>query len=153
MSSIDKLSRVTTINASDLLALYSGSVGNDVAATLATLLTWLQTQIAGAGDFISQYESPTAGASVYANPFVPGSNAFVLMTPAGTIATATFYLPALAISGMGQEILVHSTQAITALTVNGNGASSVSGAPSSMAAGGFFRMRFDSINKSRYRIG
>jgi len=52
----------------------------------------------------------------------------------------------------GQQVVVTSTQAVTTLTVSGNGAS-VNGAPSTLAANGYFRLRYDQINNSFYRIG
>jgi hypothetical protein len=51
-----------------------------------------------------------------------------------------------------QEILVNTTQAITALTINANGATIV-GAPTTLAAGGFFRLRFDGVLDTWYRVG
>lgn len=149
---IQNLSKVASLSGGDLIALFSSGAGGDAAATLTKLLEWIQANLAGAGDFLSQYETPTAGSAIYANPFTPGTSVFVLITPAATISSATFYVPALAIAAMGQEVLVHTTQTITALTVNGNGAT-VSGAPSTLSAGGFFRLRFDSINKVWYRVG
>ena len=52
----------------------------------------------------------------------------------------------------GQEVLVTSTQAVTALTVSGNG-STVYGAPSALTANAFFKLRFDGVVKAWYRIG
>lgn len=149
---IQNLTKVTTLNPADLVALFSNSVGGDVAATLTTLLTWLQTQLSAASGFISQYETPLTGFSVTVSPFVPGGNVFLLLTPAGTLAAGTLNMPSMSSSVHGQEVMVHSTQVVTALTVSGNGAG-VSGLPSALAAGGFFRARYDAINKVWYRVG
>jgi hypothetical protein len=77
---------------------------------------------------------------------------FLLLTPGGTYATGTIVLPALAECADGQEVLVTCTQIVTALTVSGNG-STVNGAPSALAANGFFRLRFDGVLDSWYRVG
>ena len=45
------------------------------------------------------------------------------------------------------------TQAVTTLTVSANGATAVNGAPAALTANGFFRLRFDGIFQSWYRIG
>jgi hypothetical protein len=47
---------------------------------------------------------------------------------------------------------VNTTQAVTALTVAGNGAT-VNGAPTTLAANGFFRIRFDAVLDVWYRVG
>lgn len=152
MASINQLPTVSALQSSDLVPLFSQAIGADTAATLATVLTWLQGELTTGGAHVSQYASPTTGFSVQVVPFVEGGNTFLLLTPAGTLATGSIVLPSTATSDHGQEVLVHTTQAVTALTVNGNG-SAVSGAPTTLAAGGFFRLRFDRVLSSWYRIG
>ena len=44
------------------------------------------------------------------------------------------------------------TQAVTTLTVSGNGAT-VNGAPAALTANGFFRLRFDGVLGGWYRLG
>ena len=53
----------------------------------------------------------------------------------------------------GTEVLVTSTQIITTFTLAANGASNTYGAPTTMAANAFFRMRFHLATNSWYRIG
>jgi hypothetical protein len=52
----------------------------------------------------------------------------------------------------GQEVLVNCTQSVGTLTVLGNGAN-VIGAPTSLAANGFFLMKFEPILSNWYRVG
>lgn len=155
MSAIDKLARVTTLTSSDLVALFSGSVGGDVAATLATLLAWLQSQLTALGTFLTQYFAPSAtGWSVTVAPVTAGGSVYLLITPTGTFAAGTITLPAVATCVDGQEVLVACTQITTALTVAGNGATAVNGAPTTLAAvNGFFRLRFDMPSKVWSRVG
>lgn len=102
--------------------------------------------------FTTQYESPTAGATVQVTD--ADDDIFLLLTPSGTIATLTVKLPASPASIRdGQEVKVFSTQIVTALTVNGNGASDVLGEPSALAANGYFTLRYDSQNSIWYRVG
>jgi hypothetical protein len=79
---------------------------------------------------------------------------WLALTPTGTIASLTVVLP---IGSDGQEVLVSTTQALTSLTVTGAtvGASPqpVNGAPTTMAANAFFRLRFDGVSSSWYRVG
>jgi hypothetical protein len=78
---------------------------------------------------------------------------FLLLTPTGGFAAGTITLPAQATCVDGQEVLVTTTQLVTALTVGGNGATAVNGAPTTLAANAFFRMRYDGPAKSWYRVG
>lgn len=152
MSSIDKLSKVTTLSASDLLAMWSGSVGNDVAVTLANVLAWLQPQLTASGLFITQYSAPAAtGFSVAVTPPSNGNNVFLLLTPAAGYAAGTITLPVQTSCIDQQEVLCACTQAVTTLTVAGNGAT-VNGAPTTLIANGSFRLRFDGVFKAWYLV-
>lgn len=154
MSAIDKLSSVSSLTAADYLALFSSSVGSDAKATLSTLLTWLQSSLTSAGALTTQYYSPNAsGFAVAMAPPVAGGSVFLLLTPLAAYAAGTVVLPAPSSCADGQELLVHTTQAVTALTVNGNGATAVNGAPTTLAQFAFFRLRFDKPNQSWYRVG
>ncbi len=119
----------------------------DLAAAIGALLA------TDAGDFVTQYTAPNASAfNVLIAPVVAGSNMWLLMTPLAGFAAGTITLPAVSTCVNGQELLVNSTQAVTALTVAGNGAS-VNGAPTTLAANAFFRLRFDVVLASWYRVG
>lgn len=153
MSAIDKLTSVSTLDASDKIALFSSSVGSDAAATLATLAAYLQTLLAAGSELISQYAAPNAtGFSVQISPPENGASVYLTLTPVAGYAAGTIVLPAVASCQHGQEVLVSTTNSITTLTINANG-SSVVGGPSSLAAGGFFRLRFDGIYKTWSRVG
>lgn len=152
---IQNLSRVTTLAASDLVALFSGSLGNDAAVTLATLTQYLQQQMTIGGSMVTQYSAPNAtgfSVSILAAGDGLGQNVWLLLTPVAGYAAGTIVLPSSTISQDQQELLVSTTQAITTLTINGNGAS-VNGAPTTLAANGFFRLRFDGVFKAWYRVG
>lgn len=153
MSSIDKLNRVAELQANDLIAVSSQSLGGDAAATITTLATLLQTLLVASGEMITQYESPNlTGFTINITPYVDGGSVFLLIKPSGTLASGTIVLPVYTDAEDGQELLVHSSQAVTALTVSGNGAAT-GGAPTTIAAGGFFRLRYDAINTTWYRVG
>lgn len=152
MSSINKLSSVDELSASDYLALYSQALGNDARATLGVLLAWLQAQLTAASVFTTQYAAPSAnGFTVLIAPPLDGGSVWLLLTPAAGYASGTITLPAQALCVDGQEVLVSCTQAVTALTTAGNG-STVNGAPTTLAANAFFRLRFDGVFRAWYRV-
>ncbi|HEY8878280.1 MAG TPA: hypothetical protein VIN03_11990 [Roseateles sp.] len=151
MPAINRLSTVSDLQSSDLIALFSGALGNDAAATLATLLAWLQGQLTDATAPVTQYAAPGAsGFSVTIAPPTTGASVFLLLQPGGAYAAGTLVLP----TGVdGQEVVVHTRQAITALTVTPASGQTTSGAPTTIAQNGFFRLRFDQINQLWARVG
>jgi len=103
---------------------------------------------------VSQYSTPiAAGTVVVTDGDDEDSDVHLMLTPAGTLATLTVTLPLSTALRDKQEVLVSSSQIITALTVGANGASSIVGTPTAMTAGGFFKLKYDLITTTWYRIG
>jgi len=151
MPTINQLNAVDSLSAADLAVIYSSSNGDARKASMSVLAAFIQSLITVSDDKITQYAAPSAtGFSVQVNN--AGQNVWLVLTPTGGFAAGTLILPALANVLDHQEILVNCTQAITALTINGNGAT-VTGAPTTLAANGFFRLRFDTITDTWYRVG
>ena len=151
MSAINKLSTVTALSSGDLVALFSNSNGTDVAATLATLVAFIQSSLTTGDKPIAQYAAPNAtGFSVTITPVTTGADVWLLLTPAAGYAAGTIVLPASPVEG--QEIEVTCTQSVTTLTVSLNGAAAAYGAPSTLAANAIFRMRYVSITNAWYLI-
>lgn len=152
---IQNLPSPSSLASSDYLAVFSGSLGQDAKATLTQLLTWLQGQLTASTTLIPQFASPNvSGFAVNVSPTVAGGSVWLLSTPLAAYANLTINLP---VGYDGQEVLVTSTQAVTgALTVTGAlvGAANqpVNGAPATLAANGFFRLKFNAVNGSWYRI-
>jgi hypothetical protein len=138
----------------DLLPFFSSSAGRDSSCSITTLAGLILAGLSSAG-FVTQYSSPnTSPYTVTVAPPTQGESMWLALTPTGTIASLTVNLP---IGSDGQEVLVSTTQALTSLTVTGAtvGASPqpVNGAPTTMAANAFFRLRFDGVSSSWYRVG
>lgn len=148
------LSRVTSISTSDLFMIWSSSAQDYRLAPFDVVMSALAAQIATDGDIETQYSAPAAtGFSVTIAPSVAGNNVWLLMTPVAGYAAGTIVLPALATLVDGQEVIVSTTQAITTLTVSLNGATAANGAPTTMAANAYFRLKYDATLSSWYRIG
>lgn len=148
---IERLNTGTPTGASQV-PFYDATNGQDRRASLADVAGVVQELLGGADDYISAYDTPSTGSTVSILPHIAGGSVFLILTPLATLATLTILLPLKDQCQHGQEVLVHSTQILTALTVDANGAGS-SGAPTTLAAGGFFRLRFDAVNEAWYRIG
>lgn len=154
MSTINQLAAVDQLSASDLVAIFSTSNGDARKASITVLAAAIQSLLSAPGSMQTQYFAPNAtGFSVTAAPTVNGASLYLLMTPTADFAAGTITLPLLANCVDGQEVLVSSTHAVTALTVAGNGAVAVNGAPTTLAANGFVRLRYDGVSQSWYRIG
>lgn len=148
---INQLNQGTLTTASQI-AFYDTDNGADRRASIAALAEVIQEQLTdGNAEGVTQYSAPNAtGFTVTITPPTNGASMWLLLTPAAGYAAGTIVLPATPVDG--QEVLVSCTQAVTTLTVNGNG-KTVNGAPATLAANAFFRMRYDGVFSAWYRVG
>ena len=151
MPTINQLSAVDSLSASDLFPIFSQANGDARKASLTLLAEFIQTLITSTDDKRTQYYAPQAtGFSVQIDG--TGQSIWLIMTPIAGLAAGTIILPLVAGVLDKQEILVNTTQLVTTLTINANGATVV-GAPTTLAANAFFRLRFDGVLKTWYRVG
>ena len=154
MSTINQLSTVDTVVAGDQVAVYDISNGDARKASMTVLLAFMQANlvIANTSIYTTQYAAPSATAFNVAITDADDS-IHLILTPTAGFATGTITLPAVANAIDKQEVLVNCTQAITTLTVAGNGAVAVTGEPASMSANDFFRLKYDLVTQTWYRVG
>ena len=96
-----------------------------------------------------QYTSPTTSFTfTLANNSV---NTWLSITPTVPISSGAIVLPAATIASQGQEILVTSSQRIDSFSINANGGS-VSNVPTSIVAGGSFKLKFEPNTKVWYVV-
>lgn len=143
-----------TLTTASQIPFYDPSNGQDRRASVSSLTTLVALSLPASADgFVTQYAAPAAlGFGVIIAPPQNGESVFLLLTPTGAFATGGVTLPAQATCVDGQEFLLTTTQAVTTFTVLGNG-STVNGAPATLAANAFFRLRFDGVFKAWYRVG
>jgi hypothetical protein len=150
MPQINQLPLLAQVSSGDQLPVYSPNNGDARRTSVGSLLTYFQQTFA----------SPTMAVNVYTpgtgfNQAVPtpvAEQQWMLLQPAGTLATGTITLPLNTGTPDGTEVLVTTTQEITTFTLALNGASAANGAPSTLLANEFFRMRFVQSTNSWYRI-
>jgi hypothetical protein len=151
MPTINQLTAVDQVSSGDQVPIFSSDNGDARKASMAVLLAFFSGQITANDDKVTQYAAPSATAfNVQLNN--AGNSIWLVLTPTGTLAAGTLTLPAVANCVDRQEVLVNSTQTVTALTIAANGAT-VTGGPTTIAANGFFRLRFDAVTKTWYRVG
>lgn len=156
MTTINNLSATNTVVAGDLLPVYVAANGDTRKASATVLLAFIQSNLVfpsvGVGQFTTQYASPSSsGFSVAITN--SSTNTHLILTPTAGFAAGTIVLPALGTAIDKQRVLVNTTQQVTALTVNGNGAVAVTGEPTSLAADDWFELKYDTLTQTWYRVG
>jgi len=150
MPTINQLPVLNTISSGDQLPVYSPNNGDARRTSIGSLLTFFQQSFA----------SPTLAV----NLFVPGNgfnitvptpvsnDQWMLLQPAGTLATGTITLPLNTGVPDGTSVLITTTQEITSLTIALNGASAIYGGVSFLGAGTATAIRFYQPTNSWYQI-
>lgn len=153
MPTINQLSAVDSVSGSDQLPIYSQNNGDARKVSLTNLLAWINSQANTQPDNrVTQYAAPSATGST-TQVLDSSSNVWLIVSPSATFATGTIKMPANANCQDRQELLVnYNGNGVSGLTVDGNG-STVVGAPTAMAANAFFRLRFDAVTNTWYRVG
>lgn len=153
MPTIDQLASTNTLAPEDELPLYSKANQDARKVALPVLAGYLKALLDGQPDQ-TVYALAVAGSTFTTTiePSAAGANVWAQLTLSGAFTAGTITMPGIATRGDGQEVLVTCTQAVTALTVAGNGAA-VNGAPAALAANGYFRMRFDLVALAWFRVG
>lgn len=150
MPTINQLPLLAQVSPGDQVPVYSPNNGDARRLPISSLLQFFQQTFA----------SPTLATNVYtpgtgfnlAVPTPVAAQQWMLLQPAGTLATGTVTLPLNTGTPDGTEVLITTTQQITAFTLAPNGAANVYGAPGTLAAEDFFRMRYVLATNSWYRI-
>lgn len=153
MPTIDQLSQASAIGDADELALFSKANGDTRKITAPQLAAYVQQAIEGTPDeTVYGVTANGSGFQVAVSPTTPGGSVWAQITLSGAAPTGTIILPGMDGRAHGQEVLVTCSQAVAALTVNGNGAA-VAGPPAALAANAFFRLRFDNVSAAWHRVG
>ena len=144
------LTRTDTITADDLTVLFKYADSDYRGAPMGALVDYLQSALTFPGSYAKKYASPgSTGFTVAMDDNEHDQH--LILTPLAGYAAGTITLPLKSTVVDGQRILVNCTQAVTTLTVAGNGATVV-GAPATLAANAFFTLTYDSINSTWYRV-
>ena len=150
MATINQLSQMSAVSGADLLPVYSSSNGDARKLSVSALLTYFQEQFASPTVSTNLYV-PTTGFSIAVTTPV-SQQQWVLLQPASTLASGTIVLPLNTSTPDGTEVLITTTQTITALAIGLNGAVAVNGTPTTLSAGAAVRLRYYQATLSWYAI-
>jgi hypothetical protein len=149
MPQINQLPVLGQVSAGDQIPVYTPNNGDARRMSISSLLAYFQQTFA-APALASNLYTPGTGFNI-AVP-TPTDQQWILIQPAGTLAAGTVTLPLNTQTPDGSEVLVTTTQIITTFTLAANGAAQLYGAPTTLAAGAYFRMRYVQATNSWYRI-
>lgn len=150
MPTINQLSGISQVSGGDLLPVYVSNNGDARKVSITQLLQYFQTAFAAPTISTNLY-TPGAGFNITV-PTPVSEQQWMILQPAGTLATGTITLPLNTGVPDGTQVLVTTTQIITAFTLALNGAAAAFGAPTTLAANAFFTMRFYQATNSWYRV-
>lgn len=77
---------------------------------------------------------------------------YLILNPSVSITTGSIKLPERYSVADGQSLLVACSQQVNNFSVDGNNAL-VIGAPNALAANGFFKLKYDKLSNTWYRVG
>jgi hypothetical protein len=150
MPTINQLSGLSQLSSGDLLPIYVPNNGDARKVSIGQLLAFFQQQFASP-TLSPQLATPGTGFNVAVQTPV-SEQQWLILQPAGTLASGTVTLPLNTQTPDGTEVLITTTQQITAFALALNGAAAAYGAPSTLSAEDFFRVRYYAATNSWYRI-
>jgi hypothetical protein len=151
MTTINQLAASDSLCPGDQFPIFSTANGDARKVSLNTITTYMRSQLADQADMLTQYSAPNAtDFQVTVSPATAGQSVFLLLTPVAGFASGSIGLPAAPEDK--QEVLCSCTQLVSTLAVSGNGYG-VNGAPATLAANSFFKMRYDAMLSSWFRVG
>lgn len=137
----------------DQFVIFRGNCTNYVVMPQDVLLSWIEENITPPASQLSpivQYYKPTGNFTLNVENYPEGT--YLLLNPTIGITNGTLVLPSNADIVDQQQILFTCSQQITNLVINGNGAN-VIGAPSAISATAFFKLQYDKLSGTWYRVG
>ncbi|MFI8146042.1 transcriptional regulator [Acinetobacter sp. ABJ_C5_2] len=147
-----RLNETDALGVGDQFVLYKGNCTDFRSLPQDVLLQWILENIPVIKPIaaIIQPFNPNADFTIAIENNAVGT--YLVMNPSVSITNGTITLPPMGELTDGQELLVTSSQQIENLTIAGNGAALI-GNPNTIAASGFFKLKFDQLSQTWYRVG
>lgn len=150
MPTINQLPLLAQVSPGDQFAVYTPNNGDARRLPVSSLLTFFQQNFASPTMAVNLYV-PQTGFNITA-PTPVSELQWILLQPAGTLATGTITLPLNTLTPDGTEILISTTQTITTFSIGLNGAAALFGSITSLAAGTAVVLRYYQPTNSWYQI-
>lgn len=150
MPQINQLASLSQVSGADQIPVYNTNNGDARKMSVNALLQYFQTTFA-APTVSTNLFTPGAGFNVTV-PTPVADQQWMILQPAGTLATGTITLPLNTGVPDGTEVLITSTQTVTSFTLALNGASQIFGNVSTLTSGAAIRYRYYLATNSWYNI-
>ena len=137
----------------DLAFIWDSANSDWRLTTLSDVSTLLEANMTlGRPEANSEYAAPLTGVTHTITD--ADDDVHLILTPAGTIATLTIALPAVATARDKQQVIVNSTQIVTTLTIT-SALGTITGSPATWlgTANNYFTLTFDTVLSTWYRTG
>ena len=149
-------SRKDSVTGSDLNFIWDAENSYWAFASFTTCLAYYQANLTfpdtGRPEPDTQYSSPNGdGQTIVVTD--NNKDTHLIITPTVSLATLSITLPANTNARDKQLLIVNTTQQVTDLTINLNGAVGATGSLTSLGADDYFTLKYDQINNIWYRIG
>ncbi|WPE80193.1 transcriptional regulator [Acinetobacter baumannii] len=148
-----RLNTTDKLDSGDQFVLYKANCSDFRGLPQDILLEWIKANLPETptqGKPVVQHFNPNGDFSLPVENHPEGT--YLLLNPASGITNGTLVLPVNSDVLDQQQILLSCSQQITNLTINGNGAA-VTGAPNAISAEAFFKLQYDKLSGTWYRVG
>lgn len=143
---INQLTAITSLNAGDLLPVFSNNNGDARKISIANLVTYFEQNFANPTFTVLTFQ-PSSGNTIHFDGQA-ATNLWGIISPGSGLASLVIALPTPSTSPVafdGQTVLVSAgdTFAVAALSYSGTGGLNIIGAPDALARDGFFALRYN----------
>ncbi len=148
----NRLNETDALSVGDQFVLYKGNCTDFRSVSQDVVLEWILENIPVVKPIaaIIQPFNPNSDFNIQIENNAVGT--YLVMNPTVSITNGVITLPLIANVSDGQEVLVTSSHEVENLTIAGNGAALI-GNPNTIAADGFFKLKFDQLSMTWYRVG
>ena len=150
MPTINQLAGISQVSGGDQLPIYVPNNGDARKVSVNQLLQYFQTTFAAPTVATNLY-TPGTGFNITV-PTPVSEQQWMVIQPAGTLAAGTITLPLNTGTPDGTQVLITSTQTITAFTIALNGAAAIFGDVTTLTAGAAVCYRFYQATNSWYNV-
>ena len=145
-----RLSNTDRIGPCDSVVIWSGDNGDFRGVPLDVLKEAIKPEQGNQSSLLVQHFNPNANFTLNIDNHEVGT--YLVLNPSTSITTGSIKLPERYEVTDGQVVLVACSQQVTNFSVDGDNAL-VIGAPNALAANGFFKLKYDKLSNTWYRVG
>lgn len=145
-----RLNTTDRVGPCDSVVIWSGDNGDFRGVPLDVLKETIKPEQGNQSSLLVQHFNPNANFTLNIDNHEVGT--YLILNPSTSITTGSIKLPERYTVTDGQVLLVACSQQVNNFSVDGNNAL-VIGAPNTLAANGFFKLKYDKLSNTWYRVG